>query len=55
MYQLVDGKKIHDIKFNAVTRENYVPAQNKTMIYIGIFMAVIVLLILIFMLYRKLK
>jgi len=51
MYQLVDGKKIHD----AVTRENYVPAQNKTMIYIGIFMAVIVLLILIFMLYRKLK
>jgi len=35
--------------------EQYVPAQNTDMIYIGISIAVLVLIILLYILYKKLK
>ena len=36
-------------------KEHYVPAQNTDMIYIGISIAVLVLIILLYILYKKLK
>jgi len=38
-----------------IVKENYVPAQNTDMIYIGIFIGVLVLLILVYILYKNTK
>ena len=38
-----------------VVKENYVPTQNTDMIYIGMGISVIVLVLLCFMLYRKMS
>lgn len=58
-YTIVDGKKQPVVLGGGGStlqlKEPYVPAQNTDMIYIGIFIAVLALLILIYILYKKLK
>lgn len=51
MYTLdKNGNKVpHDVQ------ENYVPTQNTDMIYIGMGISIIVLVLLCFMLYRKMS
>jgi hypothetical protein len=57
-YHLVNNERT-PVKFGGgmgkMVRENYVPAQNTDMIYIGIFISVLALLLLLYILYRKSK
>jgi len=54
-YHLVNNERT-PVKFGAgIVKENYVPAQNTDMIYIGIFISVLALLLLLYILYRKSK
>ena len=56
MYQLVNGQR-REVEFpimmNAFTREDYVPAQNKTMIYVAMAAAVATLMVIMYVLYHK--
>lgn len=55
-YKLKEDKRVHvDLgnRKEGYIKENYVPAQNTGMIYIGIGISALVLVILLYMLYKK--
>lgn len=54
-YNLVNNNRV-PVKFGTGdVRENYVPAQNTDMIYIGICISILALGILLYILYKKVK
>lgn len=52
MYLLQNGQKMPVVSFNMIT-ENYVPGENKPLIYIGIFIALLLIVIAAYFLLRK--
>lgn len=54
MYVLQNGQKMPVLSFDMIT-ENYLPGENKTMIYFGIFIAILLILLAVYFLVKRKK